>query len=86
MEDAGSLGALQQLNRLERVDWRRVLIMRSVSNYTRPPPGVPAHVHLTGSAGIHYPGLEAALENNWRVGHHVLNAILAADKLKRRRN
>jgi len=77
MEDSGTLGALRQLHRMQRVDWRRVLVMRSVSNYTLPPPGVPAHRHLTGEASLNYPGLEAALENNWRAGSRVLHALLA---------
>lgn len=76
MEDSGTLGALRQLDHLQKVDWQRVLVMRSVSNYTLPPPGVPAEKHLTGDTSINYPGLEAALENGWRAGQTVLNALL----------
>lgn len=79
MEDSGTLGALRELNRLKLVDWRRVLVLRSVSNYTLPPPSVPAHKHLAGEpgteTGVNFPGLEAALENGWRVAHALITAL-----------
>ncbi len=78
MEDSGTLGALRQLHQLKRADWRRVLVLRSVSNFTLPPPGQPAVAHLAGekktTAGINFPGLEAALENGWRVARDILSA------------
>jgi purine nucleoside permease len=76
MEDSGTLGALQQLHQLRLADWNRVLVLRSVSNYTLPPPGQPAHKHLHGEAGLNYPGMEAALENGWRVGSNIVRALL----------
>jgi purine nucleoside permease len=80
MEDIGTLGALAQLGRLGRADPRRILLLRSVSNYTLPPPGRPAHLNLAGDAD-HDPeaifsGLEASLENGWRAGHAVIRALL----------
>jgi len=81
MEDSGTLGALRQLDRMKLADWRRVMLLRSVSNYTMPPPGHPAHHHLLGEPGhdaaVNFPGLEAALENAWRAGQAVINACLA---------
>ena len=80
MEDSGTLGALRQLDRLKLADWRRVLVLRSVSNYTLPPPGIPAHQHLLGEqdcgASVNFPGLEAALENLWRSGSAVIRALI----------
>jgi len=69
MEDSGTLGALRQLHRLKKADWQKVLVLRSVSNYTLPPPGLSAPEHLTGSSqeGVHYPAMEAALENGGRI-------------------
>lgn len=79
MEDSGTLGALRQLNRLKLADWRRVLVLRSVSNFTLPPPGQPAHRHLTGEpgtdSGVNFPGLEAALENGWRVAQAIIATL-----------
>ena len=39
MEDSGSLQALTFLNQAGRVDLQRVLVLRTVSNYDREPPG-----------------------------------------------
>jgi purine nucleoside permease len=82
MEDAGTLGALRQLHRLQRADWRRILVLRTVSNYTVPPPGQPAQLHLFGDASVHYPGLEAALENGWRVGGQIMQVLSGKKKPK----
>ncbi len=80
MEDSGTLGALRQLHRLKLADWRRVVVLRSISNYTLPPPGRPAHRHLMGEPGAaasaNLPGLDAALENLWRGGGAVVRAWL----------
>lgn len=77
MEDSGTLGALRRLHELKLADWRRVLVLRSISNYTLPPPGRPAHRHLVGGMdeGVNFPGLGAALENGWRVGRDVITAL-----------
>ncbi|HVU38506.1 MAG TPA: hypothetical protein VHC95_09235 [Opitutales bacterium] len=78
MEDSGTLGALRRLHELNLADWRRVLLLRSISNYTLPPPGRPAHRHLVEGPepGLNFPSLEAALENVWRVGRDVVAALL----------
>jgi purine nucleoside permease len=88
MEDSGSLGALRQLDRLGRADWRRVLVLRSVSNYTVPPPGGAAEASLAGEPSPrpnrpaasrkpgNFPGLEAALENAWRAGRMVVRTLI----------
>jgi purine nucleoside permease len=82
MEDTGTLAALAQLGRLGRANPLRALLLRSISNYTLPPPGRPAHLNLTGetadNAGAIYPGLAAALENGWRAAHTVIEEILGA--------
>ncbi len=81
MEDSGTLGALRQLDRLALADWKRVLVLRSVSNYTVPPTGRSALAHLTGESGqeanVNFPALDAALENLWRGGGAVIRAVLA---------
>src|SRR5437667_11319250 len=42
MEDTGTLQALTFLNQAGRVDLQRVLVLRTVSNYDREPPGTTA--------------------------------------------
>jgi purine nucleoside permease len=74
-EDQGIVLAMQELDRLGRADARRLLILRTASNYTVPPPGVSAQKYLfddlASSAG-YLPALEA----NYRVGSTVVNALL----------
>ena len=74
MEDSGTLTALHRLARIGRVDARRVLVLRTASNFSVPPPGQPA----TWSATAEYPdrGL-SALEAAYRVGSPVVEAILS---------
>jgi len=78
MEDSGTLGALRQLHRLKLADWQRVLVLRSVSNFTVPPPGRAAHEHLTGKspAGVNYPALPIALENGRRIATTIITGLL----------
>jgi len=88
MEDSGTFGAIAQLGKLRRADPKRALLLRGVSNYTLPPPGHPAHLHLAGELGgkeeVQLPALEAALENTWRAGE--LTARTLIDGWKRWRN
>ena len=48
MEDSGTLQALKFLNRAGRVDFRRVLVLRTVSNYDREPMGTGVAESFTG--------------------------------------
>jgi purine nucleoside permease len=64
MEDSGTLQALSFLNQAGRVDLRRVLVLRTVSNYDREPPGVTVADSLkemvSGNYSAYLPALEAA--------------------------
>jgi purine nucleoside permease len=64
MEDSGTLQALTFLSQAGRVDLRRVLVLRTVSNYDREAPGVPAAESLqemvSGNYSAYMPALEAA--------------------------
>jgi purine nucleoside permease len=64
MEDSGTLQALTFLSLAGRVDLRRVLVLRAVSNYDREAPGVPAAESLqemvSGNYSAYMPALEAA--------------------------
>jgi purine nucleoside permease len=64
MEDTGTLQALTFLNQAGRVDLQRVLVLRTVSNFDREPPGMTAADSLksmiAGSYSAYLPALEAA--------------------------
>jgi purine nucleoside permease len=64
MEDSGTLQALTFLSQAGRVDLQRVLVLRTVSNYDREAPGVPAAESLkemvSGNYSAYLPALEAA--------------------------
>ncbi|HKF49367.1 MAG TPA: purine nucleoside permease [Terracidiphilus sp.] len=77
MEDAGTLQSLRFLANAGRADWSRILVLRTVSNYDRQPRGVSAAESLArqrvGTYSAYLPSLEAA----YKVGHTVVNEILA---------
>jgi purine nucleoside permease len=64
MEDTGTLQALTFLSRAERADLQRVLVLRTVSNYDREPPGTSVADSLkemvSGNYSAYMPSLEAA--------------------------
>ena len=64
MEDSGTLQALTFLSQTGRVDLRRALVLRTVSNYDREAPGVPVAESLqemvSGNYSAYLPALEAA--------------------------
>jgi len=74
MEDSGTMTALHRLARVNKVDKDRVLILRTASNFTVPPPGKAA----TWSATAEYPDKgRAALEAAYRVGSVVVKELVA---------
>lgn len=77
MEDTGTLQSLQFLTVAGKVDWNRVLVLRTVSNYDRQPRGMSAAESLAhqrvGTYSAYLPSLEAA----YRAGHAVVNELLA---------
>ena len=70
-EDHGILDALDLLAPSGRIDRRRVLVLRTASNYSAPPPG--ADVVFNFAPG----GLEASVEAAYRVGSPVVKALVA---------
>src|SRR5579864_4699989 len=64
MEDSGTMQALTFLSHAGRVDLQRVLVLRTVSNYDREPPGTSAADSLqemvSGNYSAYLPALEAA--------------------------
>jgi purine nucleoside permease len=76
MEDTGTLQSLRFLANAGRVDWQRVLVLRTVSNFDRQPRGMSAAESLanqrTSAFGAYLPSLESA----YAVGHVVVNELL----------
>ncbi len=64
MEDTGTMQALTFLSQAGRVDLQRVLVLRTVSNYDRQPPGANVADSLktmvSGNYSAYFPALEAA--------------------------
>jgi purine nucleoside permease len=73
MEDNGSLTALHRLAKANLVDTKRVLVLRTVSNYSFPPPGKTAAWSTTAP----YPdkGLPA-IEAAYGLGNIVVQELL----------
>ena len=76
MEDTGTLQSLTFLSQAGRADLRRVLVLRTVSNYDREAPGETAADDLAamvkGSYAAYLPALEAAQ----KVGHQVVSYLV----------
>jgi purine nucleoside permease len=76
MEDTGTLQSLRGLSNAGRVDWNRILVLRTVSNFDQQPRGMSAAESLShqriGSYSAYLPSLESA----YRVGHVVVLELL----------
>ena len=72
MEDTGTMQALTFLSQAGRVDLNRVLVLRTVSNYDRQPPGTSAADALKGMVGGNYPAYIQSLETAETAGDKVL--------------
>jgi purine nucleoside permease len=77
MEDTGTLQSLRFLANAGRVDWNRILVLRTVSNFDQQPREMTAADSLAhqriGSYSAYLPSLESA----YTVGHVVVNELLA---------
>jgi purine nucleoside permease len=76
MEDTGTLLSLKNLANAGRIDWQRILVLRTVSNYDQQPRGMSAADSLArqriGAYSAYLPSLEAA----YTVGHTVVHELL----------
>jgi len=77
MEDTGTLQSLQNLARAGRVDFNRVLVLRTVSNFDRQPEGMSAAESLASQRIGKYSGYLPSLEAAYAVGHAVVTDLLA---------
>jgi len=76
MEDTGTLQALTFLDQAGRVDLKRVLVLRTVSNYDREAPGVTPAESLKDMAAGKYAAYMHSLEAAERVGDKVVRDIV----------
>ena len=76
MEDSGTLVALNYLAKSARVDARRVLVLRTGSDFTVPPPGQTAAQGLAKESENTYAALGPAVEAAYRVGSPVVEALV----------
>ncbi len=76
MEDTGTLDALKRLSASGRVDWGRVMVLRTVSNYDRQPPGLTAEESLLKQQSRKSVAYLPSLESAYAVGHKVVGEIL----------
>lgn len=77
MEDTGTYGSLLWLDRAGKVDVKRLLVLRTISNFDMPWPGGDAAESLSGEKlgpgySAYFPSLEAA----HRVGSQVVHALV----------
>lgn len=77
MEDTGTLQSLTWLARAGRVDVRRALVLRTASNFDRPPPGQTAAESLFGEKLAEYSAYMPSLESAYRVGSKVVHELVA---------
>jgi purine nucleoside permease len=72
MEDQGIASALTRLTGMRRVDFQRVLFLRTGSNFTMPPAGQSAAESMVAE----YAGMQPALEAAYRVGSPVVHELV----------
>ena len=73
MEDSGTLTSIKRLDGVGQADMNRVMVLRTVSNFTLPPRGQSAAWSATAEyAGNGVPALEAA----YQVGKVVVDQLL----------
>lgn len=77
MEDTATLQSLTYLANANKVDLNRVMILRTASNFTQPPPGITAAQNLENeSSGSGYAGLDSAISAAYKVGSPVVNYLV----------
>jgi purine nucleoside permease len=76
MEDTGTMQALTFLSKAGRADLKRVLVLRTVSNYDREPPGAGVAESLKEMVSGNYSAYMPALEAAQTVGDKVVRDIV----------
>jgi purine nucleoside permease len=74
--DMGSLVAIESLRQAGKADTNRVLLLRTASNFDRPPPGVSLAEFLAAEQHGSYTGFDAAVEALYQVGAPVVHRLV----------
>ena len=77
MEDTGTLQSLTWLARAHKVDINRVLVLRTASNYDQQRIGITAAESLAETKVTKYSAYMPSLESAYRVGHVVVDSLVA---------
>jgi purine nucleoside permease len=77
MEDTGTLQSLTWLAQAHKVDINRVLVLRTASNYDQQRSGISASESLAETKLLQYSAYLPALDNAYRVGHLVVDTLVA---------
>ncbi len=77
MEDTGTLQSLTWLAKAGKVDLNRVLVLRTASNYDQQPDDLTAAQSLAATKVSKYSAYIPALEDAYRVGHLVVDNLVA---------
>jgi purine nucleoside permease len=75
MEESGTAQAINYLDRIDRADRNRFMVLRAASNYAMPPPGISAADNML-SESDGYAGMTASLESLYLVAGKVIDALL----------
>jgi len=75
MEDTGTLQSLTFLAKAGKVDYTRVMVLRTVSNFDQQRPGITAAESLAEQRVSKYGGYLPSLESAYTVGHIVVDQI-----------
>jgi purine nucleoside permease len=75
MEDSGTLQSLTFLAKAGKIDYSRVMVLRTVSNFDQQRPGVSAADSLAEQRVSKYGGYLASLESAYAVGHVVVDQL-----------
>ncbi|WP_339720278.1 cupin domain-containing protein [uncultured Paraglaciecola sp.] len=78
MEDTGSYQSMIYLDKVQKVDKSRFMVVRTGSNYSAPPKDLSAIENLRLESGENgYAGMQSALESAYLVGSKVVDTIVA---------
>jgi len=77
MEDTGTAQSLAFLTKARRADIRRLMVLRTGSNYQMPYPGRSAAEHIASMSREGFPAYLPSLDAAYRVGNRVLEALVA---------
>jgi len=76
MEDSGTLQSLKNLDNAGKVDYDRVMILRTAANYTMPSPGMTAAESLVRERGASLSAFNESLEAAFGAGNTVVQELL----------